>query len=47
MNTALRHVDYPHCPGQLYMCFACEAGECVCDPATDAGCVSDECLITA
>lgn len=25
------HVDYPHNPGQLYDCPACEA-ECLCNP---------------
>jgi hypothetical protein len=32
-----RHVDYPHLPGSLYDCPACEA-ECHCTPG-DAECV--------
>jgi hypothetical protein len=35
------HANYPHEPGALYDCLACENGPCVCDG--DAGCVSDEC----
>lgn len=27
----MEHVDYPHDPGRLYNCPACEA-ECLCDP---------------
>jgi hypothetical protein len=38
------HANYPHLPGRLYDCAACELGPCVCDPATDAPCVSDHCI---
>ena len=34
-----RHVDYPHLPGRLYDCPACEA-ECHCTPG-DAQCIYD------
>lgn len=37
------HVNYPHHPGWLSGCFACESGPCRCDPATDAPCESDYC----
>lgn len=40
----LRHVDYPHLPGRLFDCEACEAGPCVCNVATDATCVSRQCV---
>ena len=36
------HVDYPHFPGRLYDCDACEYGPCECGPA-DAPCVSVYC----
>lgn len=42
--TDMDHVDYPHLPGRLHDCFACEAGPCVCDPETDAPCVSEDCI---
>jgi len=42
----MNHVDYPHHPGQLFDCPACESGDCVCVPATDAGCVSDACIMS-
>jgi len=34
----MEHVDYPHMPGMLYDCEACEA-ECFCTP----GCVCIHC----
>ena len=37
------HVDYPHLPGWLYDCEACESGPCTCD-ATTAPCVSRHCV---
>jgi len=40
---AQRHVDYPHEPGRLVECPACEFGPCQCDPTT-APCVSRECV---
>ena len=36
------HVDYPHDPGRLYDCAACEQGPCTCTD-TDAPCVSAYC----
>lgn len=43
MNGTLEHVDYPHQPGRLYDCPACELGDCECDPG-DAPCVSIHCV---
>lgn len=43
-NATLVHADYPHNPGRLYDCEACEQGECVCNPETDAPCVSVNCV---
>jgi hypothetical protein len=40
------HANYPHRPGRLYDCAACELGPCTCDPATDAPCVSVHCIQT-
>lgn len=37
------HVDYPHMPGTLYDCYACEDGPCVCEPG-DYGCASQHCV---
>lgn len=37
------HVDYPHEPGTLYDCYACEDGPCVCEPG-DYGCASQHCM---
>jgi hypothetical protein len=37
------HADYPHFPGRLYDCAACELGPCEYDPTTDAPCVSIDC----
>lgn len=37
MVTTIEHVDYPHEPGRLYDCPACEA-RCHCTPG-DAECV--------
>lgn len=37
------HTDYPHEPGLLYDCAACENNECRCTP-TSAPCVSRECM---
>lgn len=35
------HADYPHSPGYLYDCNACENGPCVCsDPCNDPDCIS-------
>lgn len=43
----LLHVDYPHAPGYLYDCLACEHGPCQCTDehgrALYAPCVSAEC----
>lgn len=36
------HVDYPHEPGRLYDCEACEIGPCMCGPG-DAPCLSENC----
>lgn len=36
------HVDYPHHPGQLYDCPACERGECMCTDSSGP-CVSVYC----
>jgi hypothetical protein len=41
------HAGYPHLPGRLPGCPACESGPCRCDPATDAPCVSDFCELAA
>lgn len=38
------HADYPHEPGRLDGCEACETGPCECNPETDAPCVSGECV---
>lgn len=38
------HVDYPHEPGRLLDCCACEHGPCVCDPQQHAPCVSIHCV---
>ena len=43
-DGTLVHVDYPHEPGRLSDCAACEDGPCVCNPDTDAACVSRECV---
>jgi hypothetical protein len=40
----MTHADYPHLPGRLYDCDACEFGPCECDPETDAPCVSVHCV---
>lgn len=32
--TDIKHIDYPHAPGSLYDCPACEA-ECNCDVGFD------------
>lgn len=37
----MEHVDYPHHPGTLYDCPACEQGACVC--VDGEGCVSEQC----
>jgi hypothetical protein len=37
------HINYPHEPGSLYGCFACEDGPCVCD-GESFGCVSSACV---
>ena len=37
----MEHVDYPHHPGTLYDCLACEQGACVC--VNGEGCVSEQC----
>lgn len=42
--VGITHVDYPHEPGRLYDCPACEEGPCACDPETDAPCVSAQCV---
>lgn len=39
----IEHVDYPHNPGRLPDCPACELGLCTCNPETDAPCVSVHC----
>jgi hypothetical protein len=36
------HADYPHEPGWLYDCAACEFGPCMCGPGT-ASCLSIDC----
>lgn len=41
-SRAIRHADYPHRPGTMYDCLACEYGLCQCDE-TSAGCVSRDC----
>uniref|UniRef100_UPI003F496327 hypothetical protein n=1 Tax=Amycolatopsis sp. CA-096443 TaxID=3239919 RepID=UPI003F496327 len=38
-----KHSDYPHEPGRLPGCFACQYGPCLCDPETDAPCASEYC----
>lgn len=38
----LRHADYPHFPGRLHDCIACELGPCTCG-AGDAPCTSRRC----
>jgi hypothetical protein len=38
----LPHADYPHEPGRLWGCEACEEGPCTCGP-NDAPCISVEC----
>lgn len=43
-NMTPQHVDYPHENGRLPDCLACELGPCECDPATDAPCVSLDCV---
>ena len=40
----MAHADYPHLSGRLTDCDACYYGPCVCDPATDAPCVSVDCV---
>lgn len=41
--TASGHVDYPHVPGYLYGCDACESGPCVCsEPCNEGQCITDE-----
>ena len=40
----LPHVSYPHQPGYLFDCDACESGPCVCDGDNSlAPCVSARC----
>lgn len=39
----MEHVNYPHQPGRLISCEACEFGPCQCDPTT-APCTSQECV---
>ncbi len=38
------HVGYPHAPGTLYDCAACELGPCACTEGEQ--CVSIECEST-
>lgn len=38
----MEHADYPHEPGRLYDCPACESGPCACTD-DDAPCVSVNC----
>lgn len=39
------HVDYPHWPGTLYDCPACEFGPCVCgEHFGNTVCVSSYCV---
>lgn len=38
----IKHVDYPHTPGRLHHCQACQV-RCWCDEG-DAQCVSDRCV---
>lgn len=45
-SRAIRHADYPHRPGTMYDCLACEYGLCQCDE-TSAGCVSRDCTSEA
>lgn len=37
------HIEYPHQHGRSWDCAACTTGPCVCNPETDAPCVSDFC----
>ncbi len=41
--SLFEHVDYPHTPGTLCDCMACEYGECVCDATGNGYCVSEYC----
>lgn len=45
VSSDVPHVDYPHEPGRLHDCYACESGPCVCT-VESAPCVSDECTQT-
>jgi hypothetical protein len=44
--NVLQHVNYPHWPGYLFDCAACENGPCMCQRDTEhlAPCVSSECV---
>ena len=42
MHHDAEHNSYPHNPGTLWDCAACEDGDCVCEP-NGSGCVSRDC----
>lgn len=45
VTSDMQHIDYPHEPGRLHDCYACESGPCVCT-VESAPCVSGDCTQT-